>query len=117
MIPKLIIEIQEKKPVGFAINDTTMIAKDGVWLDSIHFWGKSPFELINSRTMAALQVASAWGDHGYILAKVNPQGVCLIQSDSDPKLDEFTNPAYNISPEEAYRMIEEAYVVCSIHGS
>ena len=114
MIPKLIIEIQEK-PIGFAINDSTMVAKDGVWLDSIYFWGVSPFYALNSRTMAALQVASAWKDYDCILAIVNPQGVCLIQSDSDPKLDKFTNPVYDISPEEAYIMIEEAYAVCSVH--
>ena len=115
MIHKLIIEIQDK-PTGFGLGNF-MIAKDGVWLDSMNFWGKNLFEILDQRMMAALEVASAWEDYGCILVKVNSRGICLIQSDSDSRLDGFTNPVYNISPEEAYRRIEEAYLICSVHDS
>ena len=116
MISKLIIVIQEKC-VGFAVNCNMKIAHNGSWLNGVTFLGKSAFYELDPNITAALNVANCWLDYNCILVKVTPRGICLIQCESNPELDKFTDHYYNISPDDAYRRIEEAYSICCVHAS
>lgn len=116
MILKLIIQVQNHAS-GFSLNGDEFIAYKGSWLYGLTLWGQPIFFELNHDTLASLNVASCWRSKDCVLAIVCSRGVCLVQSDSNPKLDEFTNPIYNIHPDDAYRKIEEAYAICRVHDA